>query len=180
MKYSYLFFICILFFVSACETISKKTELSKHEQWVASAFNSWTTYVLIVNFTDSTSTYSKKCFRKALAYSIDREKLFRQLTNLLADYPLDSNGTYLGGVGIYGIVPPAFADYNIKTIKGYSLNRDSAVYYYKKSTYHPNKVKGKLVICQGGNETGIDYMPSATINMSLVEYLGLPTQIQML
>ena len=137
-------------------------------------YNSWTTYVLVVNLPDSTSKYNKKYFRKALAYSIDREKLFNKLTSLLDDYPIDSHGNYLIGPGIYGIVPPAFPEYDIKTIKGYSLNSESATYYLKKSKYRTKGVNSKLIICTDSHSTGMDYIPTNEISLDWIKYLGLP------
>ena len=130
--------------------------------------------MLVVNLPDSTSKYDKKYFRKALAYSIDKEKLFNKLTDLLDDYPIDSNGNYLIGPGIYGIVPPAFPEYDIKTIKGYSLNRDSSTYYLKKSKYRTKDVNRELEICTDSHRTGMDYMPTTEISIDWIKYLGLP------
>lgn len=127
-----LLFIGALISISSCETPNKKSEL------VNVAFKKedtcLVTYVLFVNLSETTSSYDKKYFRKALAYSIDRELLFE---NSPADYSVDEiYGDLLpGGPAIYGIVQPVFSEYNIKTIKGYSLNIDSAKYYFKKSKF---------------------------------------------
>ena len=128
----YLSILCLLFFLASCE--NKKPELVK-----ASSIKKDTclvTYVLVVNLPKSKSMYSNKYFRKALAYSIDREKLFE---NSPADFSVDDYGDMLpGGPANYGIVQPVFPEYDIKTIIGYTLNVDSAKCYFKKSQFSLN------------------------------------------
>ncbi len=85
--------------------------------------------------------------RKAFSFAIDREKIL--------DYVLNGEG-FEGGY--YGITPPTFKKYDVKKIKGYRLNIDSAKYYLDKAGY-PN---GK-----GFPARNLDVNPGAERNINV-------------
>ncbi len=64
--------------------------------------------------------------RKAFSYAIDREYLLESVLNGEGFAP-----------GLHGITPPAFKNYNIDKIKGFTKNEDSARYYLSKAGF-PN------------------------------------------
>jgi oligopeptide transport system substrate-binding protein len=73
--------------------------------------------------------------RKAFNFAIDREKIL--------DFVLNGEG-YAPGTN--GITPPTFTGYNTDSIKGYTLNIDSARYYLAKAGYPNGKGFPKVTL----------------------------------
>jgi peptide/nickel transport system substrate-binding protein len=65
-------------------------------------------------FQHQSDLFSNKLVRRAFNYAIDRESI---VTNILQGE---------GSPAIYGIVPPAFKNYNYEGIEGYKFNADKA------------------------------------------------------
>lgn len=81
-------------------------------------------------FLNTGNIFNNKNVRKAFSFAINR--------NYILEAILNGEGY---GPAIYGITPPAFADrgYDIRNIKGYDLNLDSARYYLRKAGYASGK-----------------------------------------
>lgn len=82
------------------------------------------------------NVFSNINFRKALSFAIDRKKIL--------DAVLNGEGF---SHGIYGITPlEAFPGYDVKKIKGYDFNLDSANYYLKKAGFKKGSQVPKLTL----------------------------------
>ncbi|MBX9850753.1 MAG: ABC transporter substrate-binding protein [Cytophagaceae bacterium] len=81
-------------------------------------------------FLNSGKIFGNRNVRKAFSYAINR--------NYILEAILNGEGF---GPAIYGITPPAFAEkgYDIRNIKGYDYNVDSAKYYLRKAGYSDGK-----------------------------------------
>ena len=71
--------------------------------------------------TNKEKPFLNKEFRKALSWSIDREKMVRFVKN------------NLGTPGLYGFVPPAVPNFDERKCLSYGVNKDSALFYLQKS-----------------------------------------------
>jgi len=82
-----------------------------------------------LSFLNSGKIFKDKNIRKAFSFAIDRERI--------REYVLEGEGY---AAAIYGITPvDIFKNYNVKEIKGYDLNPDSARYYLKKGGFANGK-----------------------------------------
>ncbi len=72
--------------------------------------------------------FSDKYLRKAFSFAIDRDLILNAI--------LQGEGE---DIGRYGFVPPVFNNYPTRQIKGYTYNKDSAIYYFRKAGYGPKK-----------------------------------------
>ncbi len=85
--------------------------------------------------------------RKAFSFAIDREKIL--------EYVLNGEGYE---PGFYGITPPTYKDYDVRKIKGYTINIDSAKYYLKLAGYPDGK---------GFPDKTLDVNPGAERNINV-------------
>ena len=79
-------------------------------------------------FNNKGKVFSNKNLRKAISFAIDRQKIF--------DFVLNREGF---SPGHQGIVPPAFKQYPVDSVDGYSFNLDSAKYYLARAGYAEGK-----------------------------------------
>jgi oligopeptide transport system substrate-binding protein len=79
-------------------------------------------------FNNKGKVFGNKNIRKAFSYAIDKQKVFDLVLNREGFAP-----------GIKGIVPPAFKNYPVDSVLGYSFNLDSARYYLSKAGYAEGK-----------------------------------------
>ncbi|MCU0429449.1 MAG: ABC transporter substrate-binding protein [Cytophagaceae bacterium] len=78
-----------------------------------------------LGFLNTSKAFTNKNLRKAVSFAIDRKKIL--------DAVLSGEGYWHG---IYGLTPlDAYKGYDVKKIRGYDLNMDSAVYYLRKAGY---------------------------------------------
>jgi oligopeptide transport system substrate-binding protein len=87
-----------------------------------------------LSFLNTGKIFKDKNIRKAFSYAIDRKRIL--------EYVLNGEGY---AAATYGITPvDIFKNYNVKGIKGYDLNADSARYFLKKAGYPDGKGFPKL------------------------------------
>jgi peptide/nickel transport system substrate-binding protein len=79
-------------------------------------------------FNNKGKVFSNKNLRKAISFAIDRQKIF--------DFVLNREGF---SPGHQGIVPPAFKQYPVDSVDGYSFNLDSAKFYLARAGYAEGK-----------------------------------------
>lgn len=79
-------------------------------------------------FNNKGKVFSNKNLRKAISFAIDRQKIF--------DFVLNREGF---SPGYQGIVPPAFKQYPVDSVEGYTYNLDSAKYYLARAGYAEGK-----------------------------------------
>ena len=90
---------------------------------------------LFMSFLNTGELFKNKNLRKAFSFAIDREKIL--------EYVLNGEGY---APGFHGITPPSFANYPIDSIRGYTLNLDSAKYYLTKAGYPNGKGFPEIVL----------------------------------
>lgn len=66
--------------------------------------------------------------RKALSWSIDKEKMVRFVKN------------NLGVAGVHGFVPPAVPHFDEEHVKGYNINEDSAQFFWSRVREKPREI----------------------------------------
>lgn len=112
--------------------------------------------------------FNKKEVRLAFNYAIDREKI--------VNYTLQGEGI----PGIYGIVPPSFKEYDIKSLKGYSFDVDKARKYMTIAGYPDGKGFPKLTlqINSGGGDRNIQI--AEVIQKMLKENLNIDVEINVM
>jgi len=82
-----------------------------------------------LSFLNNGKIFKDKNIRKAFSFAVDRKKIL--------EYVLEGEGY---AAATYGITPvDIFKNYDVKGIKGYDLNKDSAQYYLKKAGYADGK-----------------------------------------
>jgi oligopeptide transport system substrate-binding protein len=87
-----------------------------------------------LSFLNTGKIFKDKNIRKAFSFAVDRKRIL--------EYVLNGEGY---AAAIYGITPvDIFKNYNVKGIKGYDLNADSARYYLRKAGYPDGKGFPKL------------------------------------
>ncbi len=79
-------------------------------------------------FNNKGKVFSNKNLRKAISFGVDRQKIFDLVLNREGFSP-----------GYQGIIPPAFKEYPVDSVKGYVFNLDSARYYLAKAGYPAGK-----------------------------------------
>lgn len=112
--------------------------------------------------------FKNKNIRKAFNFAIDRTKIL--------DFVLNGEGYAPGN---HGITPPVFSNYNIESIKGYSLNIDSARYYLAKAGYGSGKGFPKLQFllnAEGERNTNV----AVEIQKQLKDHLNVDVELQIL
>jgi peptide/nickel transport system substrate-binding protein len=106
-------------------------------------------------------------FRKALSFAIDRKKIL--------DAVLNGEGF---SHGIYGITPmEAFPGYDVKKIRGYNFNLDSANYYLKKAGYKKGSNVPKLTL-QLNTDGDRNIAVAEEIRKQLDENLNIKMEIE--
>ncbi len=112
--------------------------------------------------------FNKKDVRLAFNYAVDREKI--------VNYTLQGEGV----PGIYGIVPPSFAGYDNKKLKGYTFDVDRARKYLADAGYPNGKgfPKVTLQINSGGGDRNIQ--TSEIIQKMLKENLNVDVEINVM
>jgi peptide/nickel transport system substrate-binding protein len=90
---------------------------------------------LFMSFLNTGELFKNRNLRKAFSFAIDREKIL--------EYVLNGEGY---APGFHGITPPSFANYPIDSIRGYTLNLDSAKYYLTKAGYPNGKGFPEIVL----------------------------------
>jgi len=112
--------------------------------------------------------FKNKDVRKAFNFAIDRTKIL--------DFVLNGEGYAPGN---HGITPPVFSNYNITSIKGYSLNIDSARYYLNKAGYGGGQGFPKLQFllnAEGERNTNV----AVEIQKQLKDHLNVDVELQIL
>ena len=112
--------------------------------------------------------FKNKDVRKAFNFAIDRTKIL--------DFVLNGEGYAPGN---HGITPPVFSNYNITSIKGYSLNIDSARYYLNKAGYSGGQGFPKLQFllnAEGERNTNV----AVEIQKQLKDHLNVDVELQIL
>ncbi len=112
------------FIIEILEETSNKTNKGDYSQYDLQRAPEMLTQFLSFNTQDK--LFSNLNIRKALSFAIDREKILEDVLNGEGYAP-----------GFHGITPPSFNNYPVNTIKGYTLDVDSAKYYLAKAGY-PN------------------------------------------
>lgn len=115
---------------------------SSQEEYVIKEVPELTTYILWINLKDKET--DTKMLGKALAHSINRRYIVEVILN---------GEAYRGKV--YGISSPAFIEkgYDIKKIRGYDLNLDSARNYFRNSGFDVKKKQLHLKIFSAGEKS---------------------------
>lgn len=90
---------------------------------------------LFLSFLNTGELFKNRNLRKAFSFAIDREKIL--------EYVLNGEGY---APGFHGITPPSFSNYPIDSIRGYTLNLDSAKYYLSKAGYPNGKGFPEIVL----------------------------------
>lgn len=88
-----------------------------------------------LSFMNQGPIFKNKNVRKAFSFAIDRAKIL--------EYVLNGEGF---APGFHGITPPSFANYPIDSVRGYTLNLDSAKYYLSKAGYPSGKGFPEIVL----------------------------------
>ncbi len=117
---------------------------------------------------NQSGVFTDKNVRKAFNFAIDRTKIL--------DFVLNGEGYAPGN---HGITPPVFTNYNIETIKGYSLNIDSAKYYLNKAGYNGGNGFPKLQFllnAEGERNTNV----AVEIQKQLKDHLNINVELQIL
>lgn len=112
--------------------------------------------------------FKNKNIRKAFNFAIDRTKIL--------DFVLNGEGYAPGN---HGITPPVFSNYNIESIKGYSLNIDSAKYYLRKAGYAGGRGFPKLQFllnAEGERNTNV----AVEIQKQLKDHINVDVELQIL
>lgn len=124
--------------------------------------------VFYYGFQHQSDIFSKKEVRLAFNYAIDREKI--------VNYTLQGEGI----PGNYGIVPPSFANYDSKSLKGYSFDVDKARKYMEKAGYPNGKGFPKLTlqINSGGGDRNVQ--TAEVIQKMLKENLNIDVEINVM
>jgi peptide/nickel transport system substrate-binding protein len=104
----------------------------------------------------------------AFNYAIDREKI--------VNYTLQGEGV----PGNFGIIPPSFKDYDSKSLKGYTFDRDKASKYLAAAGYPAGKGFPKLTlqINSGGGDRNIQ--TAEVIQKMLKENLNIDVEINVM
>lgn len=124
--------------------------------------------IFYYGFQHQGTVFSKKEVRQAFNYAIDREKI--------VTYTLQGEGI----PGIYGIVPPAFKEYDFKSLKGYYFDPEKAKQFLAQAGY-PNGngfPKLTLQINSGGGDRNIQ--TAEVIQKMLKENLNIDIDINIL
>lgn len=121
-----------------------------------------------LGFQNQGEIFNKKEVRLAFNYAIDREKI--------VNYTLQGEGI----PGIYGIVPPSFKEYDIKSLKGFSFDVDKARKYMAAAGYPDGKGFPKLTlqINSGGGDRNIQ--TAEVIQKMLKENLNIDVEINVM
>lgn len=117
---------------------------------------------------NQTGVFKNKNIRKAFNFAIDRTKIL--------DFVLNGEGYAPGN---HGITPPVFSNYDIKEIKGYSLNIDSARYYLNKAGYGGGRGFPKLnflLNAEGERNTNV----AVEIQKQLKDHINVDVELQIL
>jgi peptide/nickel transport system substrate-binding protein len=117
---------------------------------------------------NQSGVFKDKNVRKAFNFAIDRTKIL--------DFVLNGEGYAPGN---HGITPPVFSNYNIESIKGYSLNIDSAKYYLNKAGYNGGNGFPKLQFllnAEGERNTNV----AVEIQKQLKDHLNINVELQIL
>ncbi len=112
--------------------------------------------------------FKNKDVRKAFNFAIDRTKIL--------DFVLNGEGYAPGN---HGITPPVFSNYDIKDIRGYSLDIDSAKYYLNKAGYRDGKGFPKLKFllnAEGERNTNV----AVEIQKQLKDHINVDVELQIL
>jgi peptide/nickel transport system substrate-binding protein len=112
--------------------------------------------------------FRDKNVRKAFNFAIDRTKIL--------DFVLNGEGYAPGN---HGITPPVFSNYNIESIKGYSLNIDSARYYLNRAGFPNGNGFPKLQFllnAEGERNTNV----AVEIQKQLKDHLNVDIELQIL
>jgi oligopeptide transport system substrate-binding protein len=112
--------------------------------------------------------FRDKNVRKAFNFAIDRTKIL--------DFVLNGEGYAPGN---HGITPPVFSNYNIESIKGYSLNIDSARYYLNRAGYANGRGFPRLQFllnAEGERNTNV----AVEIQKQLKDHLNVDIELQIL
>ncbi|MFL5764981.1 MAG: ABC transporter substrate-binding protein [Bacteroidia bacterium] len=121
--------------------------------------------VFYYGFQHQSNIFDKKEVRLAFNYAIDREKI--------VNYTLQGEGV----PGTYGIVPPCFKEYDVKALKGYTLDVNKARKLLAQAGYPDGKgfPKVTLHINSGGGDRNIQ--TAEVIQKMLKENLNVDIEI---
>jgi len=117
---------------------------------------------------NKSGVFKNKYVRKAFNFAIDRTKIL--------DFVLNGEGF---APGVHGITPPVFNNYDIESIRGYSLNIDSARHYLKKAGYSSGRNFPKLEFllnAEGERNTNV----AVEIQKQLKDHLNVDIVLQIL
>ena len=117
---------------------------------------------------NQSGVFKNKNVRKAFNFAIDRTKIL--------DFVLNGEGYAPGN---HGITPPVFSNYNINSIRGYSLNIDSARYYLNRAGYGGGRTFPKLQFllnAEGDRNTNV----AVEIQKQLKDHLNVDVELQIL
>lgn len=106
--------------------------------------------------------------RKAFSFAIDRSKIL--------DFVLNGEGF---APGSHGVTPPVLVNYDIKRVKGYTLNVDSARHYLKKAGYPAGAGFPKLTFyynAEGDRNT----LVAMEIQKQLKDHLNIELDLELL
>ena len=112
--------------------------------------------------------FKNRNIRKAFNFAIDRTKIL--------DFVLNGEGYAPGN---HGITPPVFSNYDIESIRGYSLNIDSARYYLSRAGYPNGRGFPKLQFllnAEGERNTFV----AVEIQKQLKDHLNVDVELQIL
>jgi oligopeptide transport system substrate-binding protein len=120
-------------------------------------------------FLNNGKVFNNKNLRKAFSFAINR--------NYILEAILNGEGF---GPAVHGMTPPSFGEaYDIKKIRGYDLNLDSARFYLKKAGYKDGKDFPKLKL-QLNSDGERNVAVAEEVMKQLKEGLGVQIEIEVL
>lgn len=116
--------------------ITEEANQKKGEYALASLSRTPEMAVHFLSFNLTEKRFQNLNLRKAISFAVDRSRILDAVLNGEGYAP-----------GIYGVTPPdIFAAYDVKSIKMYSLNLDSARYYLRKAGFKDGKEIGPITM----------------------------------
>jgi oligopeptide transport system substrate-binding protein len=154
------------YIIEILEEINSGSATSKYSQYELQREPEMLTQFL--SFHTQEGIFADVNVRKAFSFSIDRAKIL--------EFVLNGEGF---APGEHGITPPAFMDYNINKLRGYTLNVDSAKYYLAKAGYPNGKGFPKITL-QLNSEGERNINVAVEVQKQLKDHLNVTINLEVL